>query len=164
MQLDLLHLELCIIFCMVYDGLANYRITIINKPKRMLSKNKQNDVIASPMTYKINSSDTEISYSMWLYLEDFGFKYGKEKHIFSHGYNPRFYSKFKDHRIMIKLNETTNTIRVIITSSKEDTDWCSKMIMKMIIVLILMVKNIVHIQQKKVDQKQLPILNYIIYQ
>ena len=113
-------------FLYVYDGLANYRITIINKPKRMLSKNKQNDVIASPMTYKINSSDTEISYSMWLYLEDFGFKYGKEKHIFSHGYNPRFYSKFKDHRIMIKLNETTNTIRVIITSSKEDTDWCSK--------------------------------------
>ena len=69
-------------FLYVYDALASYRVTLVNKPKRMLSKNKQNDIIASPMSYKINSSDTEISYSMWLYLEDFGFKYGKKKTYF----------------------------------------------------------------------------------
>ena len=50
----------------------------------------------------------------------------KKKHIFSHGYNPRFYNKFKDHRIMMKLDKLTNTIRIIISSSKEDTHWCAK--------------------------------------
>lgn len=108
----------------IYDSLERYRITLLNKPKSMDNKDKQGDIIISPTGVKINPSETEVSYSMWLFLEDFGFKYGKKKHIFSHGYNPRFYPLWKDHRIMVKLGEINNTLEISLTSHKEDSKYC----------------------------------------
>ena len=108
----------------VYDSLSNYRITLLNKPKQLDSSNKQNDIIITPHSKGINPSEPEITYSMWMFLDDFGFRYGKKKHVFSHGYNPRFYQSWKNHRLMIKLGEINNSLEISITSHKEDRDFC----------------------------------------
>ena len=52
----------------IYDSLARYRITLLNKPKSMYNKNKQGDIIISPTGVKINPSETEVAYIMWLFL------------------------------------------------------------------------------------------------
>lgn len=108
----------------VYDSLKRFRVNLLSKPRIMNYKNKKNDLVISPTGMGINPSETEVSYSMWMYLDNFGFKYGKKKHIFSHGYNPRFYDKWRDHRIMIKLGEINNTLEVNLTTHREDKDYC----------------------------------------
>ena len=109
----------------VYDPLHMFRVTLLPKPRNMLGKNKKLDLIINPTGVGINPSETEVSYSMWMFLENFGFKYGKKKHIFSHGFNPRNYKKWKHHRIIVSLGEINNTLEISVCSHKKNPDECT---------------------------------------
>ena len=55
----------------IYDPLHRFRVTLLPKPRNMLGKNKKLDLIINPTGVGINPSETEVSYSMWMFLENF---------------------------------------------------------------------------------------------
>ena len=66
-----------------YDPLSKYRVVIL--PKALPRNNiKAKEKIVFPTSYGVLSGDTEMTFSMWIKVDNFKYNYGLMKHIFSY--------------------------------------------------------------------------------
>jgi|APSaa5957512535_1039671.scaffolds.fasta_scaffold26715_1 hypothetical protein len=93
----------------IYDSLSKYRVVILPKttPRNIV---KAKEKVVYPTSYGILPGDTEMTYSMWIKVEDFTYNYGLIKHIFSYSEtgnsdgSPAIYMDSTDNSFIISIN------------------------------------------------------------